>query len=236
MNIPERIAVLEPDDSLCERIFGLVSKYSQNRICTQFKTYEDLSRNRDSFDSFVFNDESYMQLLRDKDFSSLFTDSARRSYVLTDEQGNNHAIFVLRRHRRVSDSELTRKIEAIEDGYLRDLFVKLGFRHNLTGCRYLKSAIKLASRDSSYLNKGITKRLYPKLAEMYNSNPSSIERGIRHALTVCFDSGKFKTLSSVFGNCFDSCHCPTNGEFIALVADMLSTEVKNSLSGMSDFE
>lgn len=228
MNRPLRVAVMEPNDSLYKGIVGLVAKYCLTTVCTQFKTYDDLFRNRNSFDCFVFNEGSYMQFLNDKDFAPLLSDSAQRSYVLTDEDGINHPIFVLRRQHRSSDSEISGKIEAIEDEFLRDIFLKLGFRHNLTGCRYLKSAIKLASRDSAYLNKGITTRLYPKLAEIYNSNPSSIERGIRHALSVCFDSGKFKTQSAVFGNCFDSCHCPTNGEFIALVADMLATKVKNS--------
>lgn len=227
MDTPERIAVIEPDDSLCERIFGLVAEHCKNRICTQLKTYEDFYRNWMIFDSFVFNESSYMQFLKDEKMCNLLTDSAQRSFIITDDRGVNHPFFALRRPHKHSPEEISAKIEAVEDEFLRELFLRLGFRHNLTGCRYLKAAIKLASRDSSYLNKGITKRLYPKLAELFDSNPSSIERGIRHALSVCFDNGKFKAQSAVFGNCFDSCHCPTNGEFIALVADMLATKVKS---------
>lgn len=230
MNIPERVAVLEPNDSLSEKIFGLVAKHCKDCACTQFKSYDDLFRDRNAYDIFVFNEEFYLQFLRDETFSAMLADSAQRSYVLTDVDGSVHQIFILRRHKTSSDSEIAAKIDAAEDEFLRELFIKLGFRHNLTGCRYLKAAIKLTSRDSSYLNKGITKRLYPKLAEMFDSNPSSIERGIRHALSVCFDNGKFKAQSAVFGNCFDSCHCPTNGEFIALVADMLSTKIKSMFS------
>ena len=230
MNSPMRVAVLEPDDSLSERIFGLVAKYSNNRVCTRFKSYEDLFADRYSYDIFVFNEQFYLRFLSDEEFSSFLADSAQRSYVLTDPDGSSHPIFILHRQRRENRGGVAAKIDAAEDEFLRELFLKLGFRHNLTGCRYLKAAIKLASRDSSYLNKGITKRLYPRLAAMFDSTPSSIERGIRHALSVCFENGRFKTQSSVFGNCFDSCHCPTNGEFIALTADMLSTKIKSTFS------
>lgn len=234
MNSSVRVAVLEPNDSLSERIFGLVAKNSNNRVCTQFRSYEDLFASRHDFDSFVFDEKFYLRFLGDKEFSSYLENSAQRSYVITDNDGSSHQIFILRKQRRETADDISAKIDAAEDEFLRELFLKLGFRHNLTGCRYLKAAIKLASRDSSYLNKGITKRLYPKLAEMFDSTPSSIERGIRHALSVCFDNGKFKTQTSVFGNCFDSCHCPTNGEFIALTADMLSSKIKTVFSNMQD--
>lgn len=227
MDTPERIAVIESDDSLCERIFGLIIEHGKNRVCTQFQNYEDFYRNKTVFNAVVFDEKSYMHFLKDDTMCDLLADSAQRSFILSDDNGANHPYFVLRRPLKQSSEEISAKIEAVEDEFLRELFLKLGFRHNLTGCRYLKAAIKLASRDSSYLNKGITKRLYPKLAELFDSNPSSIERGIRHALSVCFDNGKFKAQSAVFGNCFDNCHCPTNGEFIALVADMLSTRVKS---------
>lgn len=230
MNSPVRVAVLEPNDSLSERIFGLVAKYSNNRVCTQFRSYEDLFAERYAYDSFVFDEQFYLRFLSDEEFSAFLADSAQRSYVLTAPDGSTHPIFILNRQRREKQDDVSAKIDAAEDEFLRELFLKLGFRHNLTGCRYLKAAIKLASRDSSYLNKGITKRLYPKLAEMFGSTPSSIERGIRHALSVCFENGRFRAQSSVFGNCFDSCHCPTNGEFIALTADMLSTKIKSTFS------
>lgn len=227
MNTPERVAVLEPDDSLSVRIIGLVAKYCDNPVFTQFKNYDDFYRNKTAFDLFVFNEDFYLQFARDERAIKFLENSSQRSYVIGDERGKLHPIFIIRPSSTLSSEETSAKIDAAEDAFLRELFIKLGFRHNLTGCRYLKSAIKLASHDSSYLNKGITKRLYPKLAAMYDSNSSSIERGIRHALGVCFDSGKFKTQSAVFGNCFDSCHCPTNGEFIALIADMMSTKIKN---------
>lgn len=233
MDTPERVAVLEPDDSLCRRIFGIVAKYGKSRICSQYKSYEELYRDKNDYELYLFNEPNYMRFLHDEKFSSFLADCTQRSFVLTDDNGGVFPIFALRRTQTVNQEELSDRIEALQDEFLSEIFLKLGFRHSLTGCRYLKEAIKLASRDSSYLNKGITKRLYPKLAEIFDTTPSNVERGIRHTLSVCFDAGRFKSLSSVFGNCFNGSHCPTNGEFIALVADMLSTKIKNHFSPRS---
>lgn len=230
MNAPEHVAVVESDDSFAYKISDLLAKRWQDCVCTQFKTYNDFCKNRLAFDTFVFNENSYLLFLQDKPLSDAFADSSKRSYMLTDKNGKSKAVYLVSRQSSVSPEDLTAKIEALEDEFLKELFLKLGFRHNLTGCRYLKAAIKLASHDSSYLNKGITKRLYPDLAVRFGTNAGSIERGIRHALGVCFDNGKFRAQSSVFGNCFDNSHCPTNGEFIAVVADMMSTKIKSSFS------
>lgn len=230
MDTPERVAVLEPDDSLCKRIFGIVAKYGKNSVCSQYKSYEELYRDKNEFETYFFNESDYMRFLHDEKFSSFLADSIQRSFVLTDDKGGVFPVFALKRTLSVTSEELSDRIEALQEEFLREIFLKLGFRHSLTGCRYLKEAIKLASLDSSYLSKGITKRLYPRLAEKFDTTPSNIERGIRHALGVCFDTGKFKSQPSVFGNCFDNSHCPTNGEFIALVADMLATKIKNHFS------
>lgn len=233
MDTPERVAVLEPDDSLCRRIFGIVAKYGKNAVCSQYKSYEELYRDKNDFGSYFFNESNYMRFLHDERFSSFLADSVQRSFVLTDDNGGVFPIFALKRTPTSTPREVSQRIEALQDEFLREIFLKLGFRHSLTGCRYLKEAIKLASNDPSYLNKGITKRLYPKVSEIFSTTPSNVERGIRHTLSVCFDAGKFKSLSSVFGNCFDGNHCPTNGEFIALVADMLSTKVKKHFASLS---
>lgn len=230
MDTPERVAVLEPDDSLCKRIFGVVAKYGKNRICSQYKSYEELYRDKNYYELYLFNEPNYMRFLQDEKFSSFLADSTQRSFVLTDDNGGVFPVFALKRTLHVDADELSDRIEALQDDFMHDIFLKLGLRHSLTGCRYLKEAIKLASNDPSYLNKGITKRLYPAVAEKFSTTPSNVERGIRHTLSVCFDAGRFKSLSSVFGNCFTGSHCPTNGEFIALVADMLSTKIKNHFS------
>ena len=71
----------------------------------------------------------------------------------------------------------------------------------------------------------ITKELYPGIGKHFGTTASKVERAIRHAIEVAWDRGRVDTLNKAFG-----CKVatpedkPTNGEFIAMIADMLSLE------------
>ena len=72
---------------------------------------------------------------------------------------------------------------------------------------------------------GITKELYPAIARKFATSSSKVERAIRHAIEVAWSRGRIDMLNKAFG-----CRIalpeekPTNGEFIALLADKLSSE------------
>ena len=71
----------------------------------------------------------------------------------------------------------------------------------------------------------ITKRLYPDVAAKFSTSPSKVERAIRHAIEVAWNRGKIENINSLFGVRVYSQHeKPTNGEFIALVADKMLLE------------
>ena len=73
--------------------------------------------------------------------------------------------------------------------------------------------------------KRITKELYPGIAKKYNTTPSKVERAIRHSIDVAWNRGKVENINKLFGYVvYDKNDKPTNGEFIALVADKLSME------------
>lgn len=75
--------------------------------------------------------------------------------------------------------------------------------------------------DSMLIN-NITKKLYPNVAEAYDSSASKVERAIRHAIDVAWSRGKIENINKVFGfKVYSANDKPTNGEFIALVADKL---------------
>lgn len=219
------IAVIERDrDTYVETVRFLCEK-------TPDATFSYLNYAKDSFDvsdydSLVFDELSYSEFLKDKASFSVFRHGRQYSEVIY-VKGNPCIIFIVSQDKSTPSEELS-ATDRIADAFLRDLFLRLGIRHNLAGCKYLKDAILLTCKNSDYLNKGITKKLYPELAEKYGCSPSCIERAIRHTLTVCFDRGKFKTQAALFGNCFDNSHCPTNGEFIALAADMLEEKIRFS--------
>lgn len=70
----------------------------------------------------------------------------------------------------------------------------------------------------------ITKILYPKIAEQHNTTPSRVERGIRTAIKISWDRGNLKKMEQPFGY---SNKKPTNLEFIAAIAEVLSLKDVN---------
>jgi len=112
------------------------------------------------------------------------------------------------------------------DKRLVDILLSVGISANLNGYSYLKESIKLAIKEPKSIN-AITKILYPTVAMKYNTTSCRVERAIRHALEVSFNKGKIVTLNEIFGlKIFDKHEKPTNSEFVALVADRLSLELK----------
>ena len=52
-----------------------------------------------------------------------------------------------------------------------------------------------------------------------------MERAIRHAIEVAWNRGRIENLNTIFGyNIYTKNDKPTNGEFIALIADRLMLE------------
>ena len=71
----------------------------------------------------------------------------------------------------------------------------------------------------------ITKKLYPSVAELFNTSSSKVERAIRHAIEVAWNRGKIENINAIFGiKIYNKGEKPTNGELIALVADKIMIE------------
>ena len=103
----------------------------------------------------------------------------------------------------------------------------VGVPAHIKGHQYLRDAIVLAMKDNEMLN-GITKVLYPAVAEKYRTTPSRVERAIRHAIEVAWGRGKIDTLQNVFGYTINMGKGkPTNSEFIALISDKIRLEYRD---------
>ena len=71
----------------------------------------------------------------------------------------------------------------------------------------------------------ITKKLYPSIASKFETSASKVERAIRHAIEVAWNRGKIENINALFGiKVYSNNEKPTNGEFIALVADKMLLE------------
>lgn len=107
-----------------------------------------------------------------------------------------------------------------------DIMHKIGIPAHLKGYYYIRESIIMVVNNIDLLNK-ITKLLYPKIAHKFNSTPSKVERGIRNAIDVAWEkNGNIEILENIFGYTISSSKGrPTNGEFIALIADKIRLEL-----------
>ena len=108
---------------------------------------------------------------------------------------------------------------------ITNLFITVGIPAHIKGYQFLREAIKLAMENPDIIN-SITKRLYPSIAEKFDTSASKVERAIRHAIEVAWNRGKIENINSIFGlTVYANNEKPTNGEFIALVADKMLLDV-----------
>ena len=131
--------------------------------------------------------------------------------------GESQRIVPIRRPDKTS-------IETMVTGIIHEI----GVPAHIKGYQYLREAIIIAVNDMDVIN-AITKVLYPQVAKTYGTTPSRVERAIRHAIEVAWDRGDLDTLQRFFGYTVSNTKGkPTNSEFIALIADKLSLQLKSS--------
>ncbi len=98
---------------------------------------------------------------------------------------------------------------------------QIGIPAHVKGYQYIRDAIIMVVGDVSLLG-AVTKELYPAIAKKYDTAPSRVERGIRHAIELAWERGHTETLKRIFGYSMNiERQKPTNSEFIALLADKL---------------
>lgn len=107
-----------------------------------------------------------------------------------------------------------------------DHIKKVGITANIKGYHYLRDAI-LMVHDDFELMSHLTTGLYTTVARKHNSTPQRVERAMRHAIETAWNRGNIEVLEGFFGyTILDTKGKPTNGEFIAMLADKLNTELK----------
>lgn len=116
------------------------------------------------------------------------------------------------------------KVDKSLDERIANIFISVGIPAHIKGYQFLREGIKLAVDSPAIIN-SITKRLYPSIASIYDTTPSKVERAIRHAIEVAWNRGKIENINSLFGiKVYTANEKPTNGEFIALLADKMLLE------------
>ncbi len=98
---------------------------------------------------------------------------------------------------------------------------EIGIPAHIKGYLYLREAILMVVEEVELLGM-VTKVLYPRIADKYDTTSSRVERAIRHAIEVAWSRNNIDTIKKFFGYTINTERGkPTNSEFIALVADRL---------------
>ncbi len=98
---------------------------------------------------------------------------------------------------------------------------ELGIPSHIKGYQYIREGIGIIFERPETIG-GITKELYPELADKYDTTVSRVERAIRHAIEVSWNRGNWSLMEDIFGHSVDIDKAkPTNSEFIVTIADKL---------------
>ena len=97
----------------------------------------------------------------------------------------------------------------------------IGLPASSMGFKYVRYAIKLVIEDDTMLESVMT-RLYPVVANKFNTNVACVERNIRHSIESAWNHGSMSYIDKVFGYSIDADKGkPTNRAFIATIADRI---------------
>lgn len=109
---------------------------------------------------------------------------------------------------------------------ITNIIHEIGIPAHIKGYLYLREAISMVVEEIELLG-SVTKVLYPRIAEKFDTTPSRVERAIRHAIEVAWSRNNIETIKKFFGYTINTEKGkPTNSEFIALVADKIRLKNK----------
>ncbi|MGB4431884.1 MAG: sporulation transcription factor Spo0A [Limnochordia bacterium] len=103
------------------------------------------------------------------------------------------------------------------DQKVTQILHKMGVPPHLKGFAYLRDAVILYLREGYYAG-GLTKEMYPALAEKYKTTMSGVEAGIRNALAAAWKHGNTEFIRKL---CEPFCEdrMPTNSLIIAKIVE-----------------
>lgn len=109
---------------------------------------------------------------------------------------------------------------------ITNILHELGVPSHIKGYQYIREGISIIYERPDVIG-GITKELYPEIADKFDTTTSRVERAIRHAIEVSWNRGNWDLMEEIFGHSVDIDKAkPTNSEFIVTIADKLRLEFR----------
>lgn len=131
-------------------------------------------------------------------------------------------MLLLRRLREAARGALPRRDCAPEIATALRAF---GIPPHLSGYGYLAESLSLALKDRTWL-RGVTKLLYPEIAERFGTTAECVERAIRSAVEKAWNPRTEARRRAYYGDAFaDFAHAPTNVRFLAVVTEFLAEKL-----------
>ena len=113
------------------------------------------------------------------------------------------------------------------EGAVTSVLHEMGVPAHIKGFQYLRAGILFTIRDAGSVT-GITKVLYPEIAKKFSTTSTCVERAMRHAIEIAWNRGDFERQQKIFrGTISGTKGKPTNGEFIALLAEHIALRFKS---------
>ncbi len=183
-----------------------------------------------------------ISLALNKESEAEETDSSQISFSITVPSEKNLRIRELLRGANEENSkEITERIirliveeesEYLNSAALSDfeeaatlLLGEFGIPAHTKGYRYLREAIVLVAQRPLLVD-GITKSLYPAIADLHGTTSARVERVVRHAIESGCTKGDTQALYHYFPHSISKDKLkPTNAEFIAVMGDVVKKRV-----------
>ena len=104
---------------------------------------------------------------------------------------------------------------------LSGMLLKLGIPAHVMGYRFLQDAV-LAVMANPEVMQHMMHDLYPRVANKYHTTAVSVERSIRHAISLAWERCRPEESSRILGRTVSAGYeKPTSRELIALVAERM---------------
>ncbi|GAB6139175.1 sporulation transcription factor Spo0A [Halanaerobaculum tunisiense] len=191
--------------------------HNQDRIA-EFKVIMLTAFGQEDLTQRVVNLGADYYILKPFDLDKLAT----RIKQVTNPVANNSQASVVQ-----GQQKQTRNEPNIEER-ITEIMHQIGVPAHIKGYLYLRKAIELVIADIELLG-AVTKKLYPAVAEEFDTTASRVERSIRHAIEVSWKNGNIKAINKLFGNSVTSSSGkPTNSQFVAKIADKIRIELRAS--------
>ncbi|MBO8125968.1 MAG: sporulation transcription factor Spo0A [Firmicutes bacterium] len=104
----------------------------------------------------------------------------------------------------------------------------MGVPAHFKGYNYLRDAVMMVLEEKFVPGGNLTKQLYPRIAEKYNTSTGGVEAAIRNAILTAWDHGNREYISRMVGKSAISTKAkfPSNSLMIAKIADHLRLKMQ----------